>query len=230
MINWFKVLPHNCPLCFAPANDYLCAGCEADLPLLNHACPSCALPVPRRNEVCGDCLQTPKPYNQTLCAFRYEAPLDVLIQRLKRRDPHIISHFLAPWLLSRLDTHYTTSTLPDLLIPVPLHWRDRLSRGYNQTEHLALHLGREMQIPVICAVKKRRAADPQKGLRRAARLANLKGAFTCSVDLGARHIAIIDDVITTGGTVMRMSECLLQAGAVKADIWALARTPKPGST
>src|SRR5690554_984988 len=80
MINWFKFLPHNCPLCFAPANDYVCAGCEADLPLLELACPGCALPV-ARPETCGDCLTTPKPFRRTHCAFLYESPVDVLIHR-----------------------------------------------------------------------------------------------------------------------------------------------------
>lgn len=227
MINWFRLLPHHCPLCFAPADDYLCSGCEADLPRLGHACPGCALPVPAP-ETCGDCLKNPKPFHHTLCAFRYEAPLDTLIHRLKRRDPHIISRYLAPRLLHQVDTHHTVRNLPDQLVPVPLHWRDRLHRGYNQTEHLALHLGQALQIPVVCAVTKKHAAIPQKRLNRAARLANLNGSFTCTVDLQGQHVAIIDDVITTGGTVTRMAECLLTGGVASVDVWALARTPKPG--
>lgn len=227
MINWFRILPHRCPICFAPANDYVCSGCETDLPRLEHACPDCALPVPLP-QTCGDCLKNPKPFQRTLCAFRYEAPVDVLIQRLKRRDPHIISRYLAPWLLNRIDAQYTAQSLPELLVPVPVHWRDRLRRGFNQTEHLAHCLGRELQIPVACVAKKKHAAIPQKSLRRAARLANLKGSFNCSADLQGQHVAIIDDVITTGGTVTRMTECLLLAGAASVDIWALARTPKPG--
>lgn len=227
MINWFRFLPHNCPLCFAAANEYLCSDCEADLPQLAHACPNCALPV-SQPEICGDCLKHPKPFHRTLCAFRYEPPMDVLIQRLKRRDPHIVSRYLMPWLLNQVDTHYAPAELPDLLVPVPLHWRDRLRRGYNQTEHLALQLGQERQIPVVCAASKKHAAAPQKSLRRAARLANLRESFTCTLDLEGQHVAIIDDVITTGGTVMRLTECLLSGGAARVDVWALARTPKPG--
>ncbi len=226
MINWFRLLPHNCPLCFAPAKGYVCAGCEADLPRLDLACPGCALPV-ARPETCGDCLTTPKPFRRTLCAFLYESPVDVLIQRLKRRDPQVVCRYLAPWLASRVKAHYPGPQLPNLLVPVPLHWRDRWRRGYNQTEHLALQLGRELQIPVRCIVKKQRAASAQKNLRRAARLANLKGVFGCTAELKGLHVAVVDDVITTGATVARMAECLLQSGAASVDVWALARTPKP---
>jgi ComF family protein len=116
--------------------------------------------------------------------------------------------------------------LPDLLIPVPLH-RERLrERGFNQALELARPLGRRFDIPLdLHSIRRQRETAPQSGLERKARRRNLKGAFILTRELEAKHVALVDDVVTTGSTVSELARMLKRGGVQRVDIWALARTP-----
>jgi predicted amidophosphoribosyltransferase len=72
-----------------------------------------------------------------------------------------------------------------------------------------------------------RETQPQSGLTREDRIKNIRGAFDCSTSLDGRHVAIVDDVMTTGASAMSLAEALLKAGARRVDVAVLARTPKP---
>ena len=110
----------------------------------------------------------------------------------------------------------------------PLAARRLRERGFNQALELARVVGRALALPVEFRAMGRSDTPAQTGLTRAERLDNLRGAFTCGRDLRERHVAIIDDVITTGATIEAFSQALRVAGAVRVDAWALARSPAPG--
>lgn len=224
----YHFLPHLCALCGARADHLICRACRTDLPLNEHCCRTCALPLPVNQPVCGDCLALPKRYQLTICPLLYQHPVDHLVLRFKKRDPHIWARALLPFLAADLDKHYDPSVWPDLLIPVPSHPLTRLRRGFNQAHALADLLNKITAIPVAPLVKRQGKVRPQKTLDRKTRFANLRGAFVCNAQLAGETVAVIDDVITTGATVDLISDCLLKAGAGKVHIWALARTPKPG--
>jgi ComF family protein len=117
-------------------------------------------------------------------------------------------------------------SLPELLIPVPLHSKRLRERGYNQSLEVARVIGRELKIPVDSRVVERAwATPPQLSLAREERLANVRDAFRVPRPLQARHVAIIDDVVTTGATAGELAGVLHQAGAERVDVWAIARTP-----
>jgi len=119
---------------------------------------------------------------------------------------------------------------PGLLVAPPLSRARLRERGFNQAHELARIVGRSLAIPVRWrGLARRRETAHQPGLGRAARSANLAGAFECRLDLRGTRVAIVDDVITTGATVEALAATLRHAGAREVAVWVVARTPGPGA-
>jgi ComF family protein len=114
--------------------------------------------------------------------------------------------------------------LPDVLLPVPLHSKRLRSRGYNQALELGRYISREFQLPLdVTSCIRRKATPEQAALPAKDRGGNIKGAFDVVGNVKQRHIAVIDDVMTTGSTVGELSRALLKAGAARVDVWVCAR-------
>ena len=101
----------------------------------------------------------------------------------------------------------------DLVMPVPLHPDREYERGYNQSEMLARGIVRELNIPLSGALHRIRSTRKQAQLSHEARLTNLTGAFAAGDEVAGRRILLIDDVLTTGSTVMECARALKKAGA-----------------
>lgn len=224
----YRLLPGQCLLCGMPScrPADLCSDCALELPINDPACPVCALPMPtsrHRSIPCGACLANPPPYRTCTAALRYEFPVDRLINRFKHHGKFNAGAALADLLLERL---HRQPALPELMVPVPLHWRRQWQRGFNQANWLAHYLGKRLAMPTNNRLLKRlRHTSRQQGQTRGQRLANLKGAFSLNSEVNGTSIALIDDVVTTGTTVREISRLLLDAGAISVDVWCLARTP-----
>lgn len=219
----FAIFPGVCLLCGCPSRRALdlCVPCAAGLPLLTTACERCALPLPVPG-ICGACLQHPPPFAAALVACHHLQPVAGMIHRLKYGGDLAQAAPLATLLAQRLEGRPTQ--LPDALVPVPLHWRRQARRGFNQALELALPLGRLLDIPVASRlVQRQRATTPQVGLSRAERRRNLRGAFRVRTSALPCHLALIDDVITTGSTLEALADCLLDAGVGRVEVWAVAR-------
>jgi ComF family protein len=116
--------------------------------------------------------------------------------------------------------------LPEVLVPVPLHRARLAERGYNQALEIARVLGQVLALPVDHGCCERILATlPQAGLDEGSRRRNIRGAFSARSHLGWRHLAILDDVVTTGSTVEELARVLYRAGAERIAVWAVARTP-----
>jgi ComF family protein len=197
-----------------------------DLPtIIPWACPRCALPMPVPT-TCGRCLEDPPPYERCIAPFRYAYPLDALIKAVKFRGQlgftAQLGALLANTLGDRLDT------LPECLIPVPLHRLRLNERGYNQSLELARPLARQFKLPLnVKDCIRIRPTRPQTQLSATERQLNVRGAFKVRHRLEFRHVALIDDVITTGHTVAELTSQLIHSGVVQVDIWALARAVTP---
>lgn len=224
------LLPAPCLICGMANADYqlLCPACDAALPRLSqelHLCRCCSLPLTSDAPLCGKCLHKPPAFSQSRIAFRYEHPLDFLIQQFKYRRQLSGGKLLAQLLTNTC----REAERPDFLVPVPIHWRKRWQRGFNQSELIANWLSNNLGIPVLPACRQTRHHHSQKGLGRIERLKNLRQSFRIRADLQPQlvnaHIALIDDVVTTTATTRTLSELLLKNGAKRVDIWALARTP-----
>lgn len=224
--------PTSCILCGGGGGEDidLCGDCAADLSRNEPACVVCAEPLQGASSeprVCGTCLRDPPPFRSSFVPFRYAYPLDHLVQGLKFRNElacgRVLGQLFARCLLAR------GAPLPEAIVPVPLALRRYRQRGYNQASELALSIRRVTGVPVRSdvAIRQRETAE-QAGLNRSARRRNVIGAFAAVATLHARHIAILDDVVTTGSTVRELAEVLRRAGAEQIEVWAIARTEFSG--
>jgi len=113
----------------------------------------------------------------------------------------------------------------DAVVPVPLHWRKQWDRGFNQADLLARHVAKRRNIPILHALRRKRATATQAGLARAGRRRNVAGAFAArrTSSLKDARILLIDDVMTTGATASACASVLKRAGAKSVTILTLAR-------
>ncbi len=221
-----RVLPPHCRLCGAPVRQELplCTGCHRDLPWSRQACRQCGrqLPGPVQAGRCGHCQQNPPAFATTTAALRYQSPVDYLVQRLKFSGELALAPLLAA-LLSETPGICETP-LPERLIPVPLH-RSRLrERGFNQATEIARALGRRLELPVDRRLCRRiRRTGTQSLLPAGSRRHNVRNAFALNGTPRARHVAIIDDVMTSGHTANELARVLQGAGVEIIEVWVVAR-------
>jgi len=221
------VLPLRCLLCGASGAEGidLCAACAAELPRNRSCCARCALPLATAAALCGECQRRAPPWDAAWAPFRYGWPLDRLESRYKFGADLAAGRVLSTlWLREPCPIK-----LPQLLLSVPLH-RSRLRRrGYNQALELARPLARAAGVPLRHDVLlRRRSTAAQTELDATARRRNVHGAFALreGVALPA-HVAILDDVMTTGATLAECARVLRRAGVARVDVWSLARAPSP---
>jgi ComF family protein len=120
-----------------------------------------------------------------------------------------------------------STPLPEVILPVPLGHARFVSRGYNQALELAAPVARQLGIDVRADVLVRtRETREQAGLERRERRKNLRNAFAIAKPLGASHVAVFDDVVTTGSTANEIARVLRRAGANRVEIWAIARAAR----
>jgi len=222
-----------CLLCQASgphAEHGLCTGCHADLPWLGYHCRQCAIPLPQPDARCGQCQQRAPAFSQVVCPLLYRFPLDSLIPAFKHHEQLTYGRLLGRLLAEHVQHHYHERQLqlPDLLVPMPL-FRGRLAqRGFNQAHELARPVARLLQLPLSQrSLQRIRPTPAQQGLSARERRRNLQDAFSCSAPehMLGRHVALIDDVLTTGASADEASRVLLAAGALSVSVWCVARTP-----
>ena len=217
------VMPQRCAFCGMRVDAGarpVCDGCAADLPWLEHACARCAAPLPGAGTCCGACQSSPPPARFTVAPLLYEFPVDAGLKALKFRRQLFYAPAFAELLLGALGQlrHEV-----DALLPVPLHWRRLAYRGYNQANELCKPIARRTGLPVIGGVARCRATAAQSGLSASARHRNLRGAFIVRKQIGARHVLLVDDVITTGATTRHLALALLEHGVAEVSVAAVAR-------
>lgn len=219
-----------CLLCHAQAVDSvgLCTACHATLPANKDCCRICALPLaetPNHGAKCGACLYRSPHFDRIQAPFRYEHPIADLIIALKFRHRLAAGRVLGNLLTAHIAG--LNSPLPDRVIPVPLHPHRLQERGFNQATELARIVSRGLDLPLLTDTVRRTKQTPsQAGLKRSQRLRNLANSFVHGDQTPPGHVAVIDDVVTTGATAEALARILKQAGASRVDIWAVARTPK----
>lgn len=231
---WLKN-KQTCLLCDETTNDTsfaLCAPCERELPWLGDHCQVCALPLPMAHLTCGHCLKHPPAFHQVIVPWTYRFPVDSLISRFKHQAKwpfgRLLAELLGQFLHYRFDN--TELTRPDKLLPVPMADKRLRQRGYNQAAMLAQWLSPQLSITCDETVLLRpRETLAQQDLDAKARQRNLRSAFTLADGACVKglHLALIDDVLTTGATANSLARLLIKAGARQVDVYCLARTPKP---
>jgi len=233
-----QLFPTQCLLCACTLHgDLLCGDCQYDLPHVygKNICQQCGLACNSLSYFCGHCLSNPPAFSHSFIPFAYEYPLDGLIHKFKYQRHLTSGKLLGQLLADYLQYHAQDQDdwhTPDMIVPAPMHWLKRWQRGFNQAEFLGKQVARALEIPFATHLIQRVQKTPaQKELTRAARQHNLRKAFVIAdkhrAAIAGKHIALIDDVVTTTATARALSQLLLKSGAKEVQIWALARTMSP---
>lgn len=218
-------MPPVCLLCGDRAGlDGLCCGCRDGLPALPlQRCPVCAVPN-QTADLCGRCLRQRPAYDRVVAPRLYAFPVNVLVHGLKYRGNLAWARPLASALIAALDAE----PFPDLVIPMPLSPARLRSRGFNQAMELARLAQREFGFRIAAhGCRRIRDSVPQATLPWKERARNVRGAFSCELDLAGQCVAVVDDVLTTGATLNELAATLRSRGAARVVGWIAARTP-PG--
>jgi ComF family protein len=184
-------------------------------------CGQCAAPLPDPHyPLCGQCIKKPPFFDRAVVAHSFEEPLRGLLHRFKYQQALDLAGFFSHLMFESL---YQLEVKPDCLIPVPMHRKRLQQRGFNQSLILTRLLAKTLQIPYdFTSCQKVKHTRPQAELEAKERQKNLHQAFSCT-PLPHQHLAIIDDLLTTGSTASELAYTLKQAGAKRVDIWCVAR-------
>lgn len=217
--------PFICSLCgnTSELKTDLCHDCLADLTTHHPVCQHCGRAITTQHHShCGKCMKHPPSYDRTHAAFEYSSPLNSVITELKFHGKIQLARVLADaWLLNMKNRNVE---IPEALLPVPLHKKRLRQRGYNQALELARPVASHFGIPLLTNMVARvRATTAQTQLTAKQRKKNMRGAFEHTSPIPYRHIAMFDDVVTTGSTVQELASVLKKAGVERVDVWCIAR-------
>jgi ComF family protein len=230
-------LPNLCVLCGNLSQRTICVDCDGAY--WNEArlrCVCCALPLPSPSRGrshgqaryrCSDCMSEPPPFDATLALADYRPPLDGLALGLKFRARLALGREFAVRLALLADDRLDARDRPDVLAPVPLARKRLIERGFNQAWEIAKPLARRLHIPADVALIRRDAyTAPQARLDLEARRHNVGAAFAVAKPVRGMHVAIVDDVMTSGATLEALARTLKAAGARRVTNFVVLRTPK----
>lgn len=212
----------RCTVCQCRSESALCEGCHDLLNKADHGCAICSKPLAVADaKQCGECMANPPAFDAVIYASLYQAPMDHWVHQLKFGGQLTAARLMAEALLPELE--YLSSDIP--IIPVPLHPKRLLTRGYNQALEIAKIIARRQNRPVENDILIRnKATQMQAELGEKQRAANVAGAFQCSQTIGHDHVLLLDDVMTTGQTLRACAKTLKKAGAQKVTAIVFARS------
>lgn len=217
------LFPKTCCHCGAPLvgdEHDLCVRCLLHLPLARHSSQPSNLTEQR---LLG---RLPIVSATSLLLFKHGTASQSLLHQIKYRNAPQLAHSLGRQMGMDLLQSGRFQQI-DLLMPVPLHWRRRWQRGYNQSEMLCLGISEILHCPVSTRHLYRTAhTGTQTRKKRQARMDNMQGVFALrhTSELTGLHVLLVDDVITTGATVEACGKLLLQIDGLRLSIASLAVT------
>ncbi len=223
------VFPSACPACGRllahPGRGPLCEPCWASLPRHHAAACRCGLPLAAGLGTCGRCRRGRQLFSAGASLGPYEGTLRVVLHELKYAGRRRAAGRLAEALLAEPAVRALVAT-SDVIVPVPLHPRRLRERGFNQAALLAHEIARRAGRPACPdALVRRLDTVPQAGLTAAARRRNVQGAFAVrrKASVAGRTVTLVDDVLTTGATVLACARQLTDAGAREVRLVTVAR-------
>ena len=176
---------------------------------------------------CAQCLQYKPHFQQAFSAFQYDASLGQLLNRFKHEQDLASGKLVASLAAKAIKQQLRQQTIqrPDYLLAVPLNRRRQQSRGFNQAHEIAKHWSGALKLPLLHCVTRRKATKPLQQLDRRARAIAVRDAFVLNKLPPPAHIALVDDVLTTGATANEIASLLYAFGVKRVDVWTVARVP-----
>lgn len=226
-------IPTSCALCSIPGTAALCGPCGRQFfSQRPRRCTQCAYPLANGEQVrslCGNCLRIPRAFDATIVAGDYSAPIDHLVLALKFGNQLALAPLFAQLIVDAL-LRERAFAMPTIMAAVPLGEQRLAERGFNQALEIAKPLSRAIAIPLIPQlIQRSRETAMQSSLPPDARHRNMSNAFTLAPQAAdlvrGQHIAIVDDVLTTGETLNEIAALLKRYGAARVTNFVFARTP-----
>ena len=222
----------QCFVCQQPVSQHqaLCAACWQLHMQSTPRCERCAIALNENAfSICADCLR--QPPKQTLCiaAVDYTPLHGEILRQLKYRHRLFAARDISMLLARTLGIYYQSQPMPQLILPVPLHVSKLNQRGFNQSALLAKHLAVFFQLELaLHYVTRQKRTKALEGLAKAERKRVMRAAFSAKkLPATIRHIALVDDVYTSGATIDACITALKKCNPeLRIDVWVYARTPK----
>lgn len=223
------VFPSDCEICGVgglPAP--FCEDCRRELiEAAGKACPRCAMPIGPYATVdggCGECRGRSLGFDEAVALGVYQGPIRALCLAIKRESSAWLCAHLADLLMDSRGEMLRDRGV-SCVTAVPLHWRRRLSRGYNQADALADRLARRLKVPRIPALRRVVATPTLARLGRVERAELVRNAFVATrkrTGLGG-VVILVDDILTTGSTCGAAARALKKAGAKQVIVAVIGR-------
>lgn len=220
----------SCSFCnVAQTQTGICDACFVAIEKNDISCSRCASPITQKPQLalssalCGRCIKKPPSYQKVVAASRYQFPVDKALSELKFNKQLHYARSLCYVLEQQIKLHYFDSPYPDAIVAIPLHPKRLQERGFNQSDIIAQYLSQNLSIPKLTSLTRIKDTPHQIGLSEKQRRKNLHNAFEVQGPL-PMHIALIDDVVTTGSTVNEATKLCLKSGVQRVDVWCLAKT------
>lgn len=213
------LFPPECHICgvrLAPHERFACTSCLTNLPRTGYH--------RRRLNPMEERFAGMFPFEQATGHFFYtkNSPISTLIQDMKYRHFPAIGEMLGYLAASEL---YPTSffSASDIIVPVPMHFIKQTRRGYNQTVHISRGISQATDLPVCEALKATRGHKTQTSLTREERLENTSGIFAVPrhSDIEGKGVLLVDDICTTGATIISAADAVWKAHPASLTIFAL---------
>lgn len=216
------LIPEKCSLCRCSSELGFCIDCQKLLPWAEFQCSICGAHLPEP-EICGRCQVSPPAYHDASIPFKYGQPISNQIQSLKYAEKMIyavsMGKMLSLWIMKNVND------TPEIIVPMPLHYRRIMHRGFNQSNEISKVVGRHIGVAVDNSLLLRvKNTVTQTGLSEKMRKQNLRGAFAVKKTHSYRHVAVLDDVVTSGSTANEAARALIRSGVEKVSVWAISKT------
>lgn len=229
--SWRLPWPGLCLVCRQAQWRAVCHHCLSTFAPIRSRCPRCALPFASGQTDCRHCEDQPPEFERAVAAVDYQSPWRELIARFKFQGDAALAKPLSALLATELAA-LPSKGRPQWLIATPLSKARLKERGYNQSWQLARQLSRRTGIPTLPHALHRVKDTPRMmTLDADERRRQISDAFAvntaCRRALVGRHVALVDDVLTTGATLNEITRTLHAAGVRKVSVWVVARTPLP---
>lgn len=184
-------------------------------------CIGCGLIV-MQSQICEICEKL-LPWNHDnsdifFSLFKYEDPIRTLIYRLKFGGQLFPAKIFADYFYENIKNR----SLPEAIIPVPLHKSRLRSRGYNQSEEISKPLAKKLGIPLLTRCCQRQIFTKPQAKKEFSQRKKMSNVFQVIDSSIPQSIAIFDDIVTTGATVRELSKVLYAAGVMDIQIWCVA--------
>lgn len=223
------MVPRHCLFCLEKTLGHsdLCQSCIDSLALNHNCCQRCATPMEQTLKrdiyLCGNCLSHHYHYDRVYSPYLYSEAISYLIRKFKYQKKVHYAKVLATLFIQQAEYLHDFQQ-PQAIIPIPMHNKRLRQRGYNQALELSRSLASRYRLPLLySSLVRTRHTSLQAGLIATERQKNVQQAFAIKKLIGYEHIALVDDVMTTGSTANEVAKVLKKSGIKRVDVWTIAR-------